>query len=158
MPGNASSNCRDRCPASPDHTRGAPGRRHHPLSVLPAAGAAPRHSTIQPILVDTLPQLQRTQVCWPHFLNLKKKKKKKERKKCGTSLEVHLRICAPNFGDGGSIPGRGTKIPHAAWRGLKKKKKLIGMSHVLMRMVCETVDLKYLEKIQAAESEINSSP
>lgn len=40
----------------------------------------------------------------------------------------------------------------------KKKKKLIGMSHVLMRMVCETVDLKYLEKIQAAESEINSSP
>ena len=47
--------------------------------------------------------------------------------------------------------------------GLKKKKKerkemVTGMSHVLMRMVCEPVDLKYLERIQAAESEISSSP
>ena len=70
---------------------------------------------------------------------------------------------APNFGDGVSIPGRGTKIPHAGWPKKKKKKKerkemVTGMSHVLMRMVCEPVDLKYLERIQAAESEISSSP
>ena len=26
-----------------------------------------------------------------------------------------LRFCASNAGDTGSIPGRGTKIPHAMW-------------------------------------------
>ena len=117
-------------------------------------GLPPGHSTIQPILVDTLPQLQRTQVCWLHFLNLKKKKS-------GTSLGVQLRIVLP-------ISGTGFQSPVGELRsrmldGLKKKKKerkemVTGMSHVLMRMVCEPVDLKYLERIQAAESEISSSP
>ena len=36
----------------------------------------------------------------------------------GTSLAVQrLRLCASNTGAMGSIPGRGTKIPHAAWPG-----------------------------------------
>ena len=32
------------------------------------------------------------------------------------------RLHAPNGEGVGSIPGRGTKIPHAAWCGLKKLK------------------------------------
>ena len=28
-----------------------------------------------------------------------------------------LRVCTANAGGVGSIPGLGTKIPHAAWRG-----------------------------------------
>ena len=42
----------------------------------------------------------------------------------GTSLEVQwLILRAPNAGGMGSIPGRGTQIPHAAWP--KKKKKVM---------------------------------
>ena len=36
----------------------------------------------------------------------------------GTSLAVQwLRLCTSNAGGGGSIPGQGTKIPHATWHG-----------------------------------------
>ena len=37
-----------------------------------------------------------------------------------------LRLCASNTGDLGSIPGEGTKSPHALWCGkkLREKKKL----------------------------------
>ena len=36
----------------------------------------------------------------------------------GTSVAVQwLRLQAPNVGGVGLIPGRGTKIPHAAWHG-----------------------------------------
>ena len=42
----------------------------------------------------------------------------------GTSLAVQwLRLHTPNAGGTGLIPGWRTKIPHAAWCGLKKKKK-----------------------------------
>ena len=34
-----------------------------------------------------------------------------------------LRLHAANVGGTGSIPGRGTNILHATWRGKKKKKK-----------------------------------
>ena len=45
-------------------------------------------------------------------------------KSIGTSLEVQwLRLHASNAGGTCSIPGWGTKIPHAAWHGQKKKKK-----------------------------------
>ena len=38
----------------------------------------------------------------------------------GTSLAVQcLRLCASTAGGIGSIPGWGTKIPHAAWHGQK---------------------------------------
>ena len=41
----------------------------------------------------------------------------------GTFLEVQwLRLCVSTAGGLGSIPGRGTKTPHAAWCGQKKKK------------------------------------
>ena len=44
----------------------------------------------------------------------------------GTSLAVQwLRLCAPNAGGMGSIPGQGTKIPHVAWHSLKNKKKIL---------------------------------
>ena len=47
---------------------------------------------------------------WPHPLALLCKKKKNT----GTSLVVQwLRLHAFNAGDTGSIPGQGTKIPHA---------------------------------------------
>ena len=46
--------------------------------------------------------------------------KKKEK---GNSLVVlWLRLCASTAGGTGSIPGQGTKIPHAAQHGQKKKK------------------------------------
>ena len=46
----------------------------------------------------------------------------------GTSLAVQwLRLHTPNAGGAGSIPGRGTKMPHAALRGQKKKQKDSGM-------------------------------
>ena len=39
-----------------------------------------------------------------------------------TSLVVQwLRLCAPIAGGPGSIPGQGTKIPHATWLGQKQK-------------------------------------
>ena len=34
-----------------------------------------------------------------------------------------LGFCTPNAGGPGSIPGQGTKIPRAMWRGKKKKKE-----------------------------------
>ena len=41
----------------------------------------------------------------------------------GTSLVVQwLRLCAPNAGGTGSIPGQGTEIPHAAECGQKTQK------------------------------------
>ena len=41
-----------------------------------------------------------------------------------TSLAVQwLRLHASNAGGTGLIPGREAKIPHAAWRGQKKKKR-----------------------------------
>ena len=44
--------------------------------------------------------------------------------KAGTSLAVQwLRLHASSAGGCGSIPGRGTKIPHAARRGQKIKKR-----------------------------------
>ena len=40
-----------------------------------------------------------------------------------TSLAVQwLRLHATTAGGTGSIPGQGTKIPHATWQGQKKKK------------------------------------
>ena len=42
----------------------------------------------------------------------------------GTSLLVQwLRLCTPNSGGTGLIPGRGTKIPHSMWFSQKKKKR-----------------------------------
>ena len=38
-------------------------------------------------------------------------------------LAQWLRLHAPNAGGKCSIPGQGTKIPHAAWCGQKKKKE-----------------------------------
>ena len=41
----------------------------------------------------------------------------------GTSLEVQwLKLCASNAEGVGSIPGRGTKIPHATYHGQEKEK------------------------------------
>ena len=45
----------------------------------------------------------------------------------GTSLVVQwVRLCTPNAGGRGLIPGWGTKIPHAAWSGQKKNAILEG--------------------------------
>ena len=65
---------------------------------------------------------------YPHA----KKKKKTESRlhtlhrnylKMGTCLAVQwLRLHASTAGGTGSIPGQGTKIPHAAWRGQKNQK------------------------------------
>ena len=43
-----------------------------------------------------------------------------------TSLAVQwLRLCTPNAGGMGSIPGQRTKIPHAMQHSARKKKKKI---------------------------------
>ena len=42
----------------------------------------------------------------------------------GTSSAVQwLRLCSPNSGGLGWIPGQGTKIPHAVWQDQKTKTK-----------------------------------
>ena len=47
----------------------------------------------------------------------------KKEARVGTSLVVQwLRRRTPSAGGTGSIPGRGTKIPRAAWRGRKNQK------------------------------------
>ena len=63
-----------------------------------------------------------------HLKELEKEKKKPKvsriKKITGTSLAVQwLGLWASTAGDMGLIPGRGTKIPHAAWHGQKKKKR-----------------------------------
>ena len=46
-----------------------------------------------------------------------------------TSLAVQgLRLRASTAGGTGSIPGRGAKIPHAAWRSQKKKQNRLFFS------------------------------
>ena len=48
----------------------------------------------------------------------------------GTSLVIQwLRLCTPKAQDMGSITGQGTKIPHAARYGQKKKKKIPCLLH-----------------------------
>ena len=43
----------------------------------------------------------------------------------GISLVVQwLGLCASTAGGMGSIPGGGTKIPHAPWYGQKQKEKI----------------------------------
>ena len=50
-----------------------------------------------------------------------------ERVSAGTSLAVQgLGLRAPTAAGAGSIPGRGTKIPHAVGHGQKLKKKSSG--------------------------------
>ena len=57
----------------------------------------------------------------------------------GTSLAVQwLRLHAPNAGDTGLIPGRGTKMPHAAWRSQKKKKAALHGSQCSERVISVT--------------------
>ena len=47
-----------------------------------------------------------------------------KKKKLGTSLVVQwLRLHASNAGGAGSLPGWGTKIPHAPQHGSAKKKR-----------------------------------
>ena len=51
----------------------------------------------------------------------KRRKKLLSLRRWGTSLVVRwLRLHVSNAGSAGSIPGQGTKIPHAAWHGQKK--------------------------------------
>ena len=53
----------------------------------------------------------------------------------GTSRVVQwLRLCASIAGGTGSIPGRGTKIPHGPRCGQKKKKKK--KSHIYLFRIC----------------------
>ena len=43
-----------------------------------------------------------------------------------TSLVVQwLRLCTPNAGGTGLIPGQGTKVPHAAWCSQKYKERKV---------------------------------
>lgn len=62
------------------------------------------------------------QKCTYYLLNFVTVKKKKNR----DFLVVQwLRLLASNSGGTGSIPVGGTKIPHAAWCGQKRKKKIV---------------------------------
>ena len=63
----------------------------------------------------------RTQLTGKHYHLLLIKDK--TQKQPGASLAVQwFRFCASNAGCMRSIPGAGTKIPHASWQGQKKKK------------------------------------
>ena len=57
--------------------------------------------------------------------------------KRGTSLAVQwLALCASNAGGVGSIPGWGTRIPHAA-RGSKKNKKIKKLQALFIKGLCK---------------------
>ena len=67
-----------------------------------------------------------------------------------TSLEVaRLRLCAPNAGGVGSIPGRGTKILYATWRGQKKKKKFF--YRLFLAFIHLVKGFKVFKSVEAAE-------
>ena len=57
----------------------------------------------------------------------------------GNSLAVQwLRLCASNAGSMGSIPGQGTKIPHAMRCGQKKttnKQEMIYVAHITASVI-----------------------
>ena len=59
-----------------------------------------------------------------------------------------LRLCASNAGGVGSIPGWGTRIPHAAWHGQKKKKVLANIMVEKFPNLAKYINLQ----IQEAES------
>ena len=72
----------------------------------------------------SVPPLHILQIMFIKNLYGKKKKKKKRNLYGETALVVQwLRLHAPKAGGLGSIPGRETRIPHAAWHSLKKKKR-----------------------------------
>ena len=61
-----------------------------------------------------------------HFGNQNNNKNSAKKHEAGTSLVVQwLELLTSNAGGRGSVPGRGTRTPHAARRGqnIKKKKK-----------------------------------
>ena len=68
----------------------------------------------------------------------------------GTSLVVQwLRLHASTAGGAGSIPGWGTKIPHALWYGKKKKKVT-----VIIEKVNENIYMR-VKKIYMYNSNFN---
>ena len=65
----------------------------------------------------------------------------------GTSLAVQwLRLCTSTAGGTGSIPGQGTKIPHAMQCNQKKKKKvaMINMLRTLMEKSIQHARKKWI--------------
>ena len=62
-----------------------------------------------------------------------------------------LRLCAPNAGGTGWIPGWGTKIPHAAWRSQRKKKKKNKIKTSTLYMLKNIKKKKKKRKIIEAE-------
>ena len=66
---------------------------------------------------------------------------------CGTSLAVQwLRVCASNAQGGGSIPGLGIKIPHAAQCSQRKRKstRMYSQSLTLCQSGCLWIAITYL--------------
>ena len=48
-----------------------------------------------------------------------------------------VRLCAPNAGGAGSMPGQGTKIPHAVWCG--KKNFFFKVKHIEKRKTLDAM-------------------
>ena len=78
---------------------------------------------------SVVPCLVLTVASWPAYRFLRRQVSwsgipiSKNSTVCGTSLAVKwLRLCASNARDAGSIPGQGTKIPHATQQGQKINK------------------------------------
>ena len=67
----------------------------------------------------------------------------------GTFLAVQwLRFYASSSGGTGSVPGQGTKIPHATQHGKKKKKKyLLNCCSVLGKTITMTLNVHATEVI-----------
>ena len=123
-----------KAPRTPPHLSLGPELSHMPGS-KPIAGKEMRHCDW--LRLPRAPEEWSQGLCDESLASLKQGSLKKERGKgrqhCslkdvqnGTSLAVQwLRLCASNAGDMGSIPGWGTKIPHAAQGSQSEKKKKV---------------------------------
>ena len=60
-----------------------------------------------------------------------------------------LRLCVSTAKGSGSIPGQGTKIPHASWCGQKKEKEI----HFPASLAASVVALTSISQMQAQGSD-----
>ena len=76
-------------------------------------------------LISWVSRLNLAQIIfWGREKNVKKKKKRTYKLRIGTSLLGPVaKLCTSNTGEKSLIPDGGTRIPHAAQCGQKKKKK-----------------------------------
>ena len=78
-----------------------------------------------------------------HIISSLKKKKEIQ------GLPQQLRLCASTAGDKGSIPGQGTKIPHAVWHSQKMKKKKKVFKEGIIKVITDNNTHMHAKSLQS---------